>query len=206
MAADNISRLIAVRFIKFEKKNNMNNQPPKGNIFSGLYNVKETADSFSAKKKWKNFWIYLLPLFVGGILAFYWLRVGVIWPGLLALLVFYIGLCGVFNSYKITITPERIVVKQGFLPILFIGINKPFNDLQTVSVDAEFHKTSRKMYNQKAGFHYEQKKRGYNLIGDFKGRRLNILSFRTVEIEHAKYVQHKINQIMGYLGSNSPSV
>jgi len=188
------------------KKENMDKQRPKGSIFEGFYNLKETPDSFTAKKKWRNFWVYLIPLFLGGILSFYWFRVGVIWPGVLAFIVFYVGLCGVFNSYKITVTPERIVVKQGFLPMLYIGINKPLNDLESVSVDAEHHKTSRKMYNQKAGFHYEQKKSAYNLVGNFKGRRLNILSFRTVEVEHAQYLQYKINAILGYLGSNSPTV
>ncbi len=184
----------------------MDKQRPKGSIFEGLYGVIETPNSFTAKKKWRGFYFYIIPLLVGGVLSYYWLRIGVILPGILALLVLYVGFCGVFNFYKITVTPERIIVKQRFLPMLFIGINKPLNDLQSVSVDAEYHKTSRKMYNQKAGFHYEQKKSAYNLVGDFNKRRLNILTFRTVEIEHAQYLQYKINHILGYLGSPSKNV
>jgi len=176
------------------KINDMSQTTPKESYFSGFYNIKNTADSFTAKRKWKSFPFYILPTLIGAFFAFMWLRVGVIWPGMLALVVLYVGLAGLFNTITIKITSEDLIIKQGILPIPLSSTRKKLKDIERVTIDAKYRKTEKRVYSEKAGFHNQTQHSAYDLNAYFNDRRINLLAFKTTDIESAEYLKMKLHE------------
>lgn len=112
----------------------------KTSYFSGFFSIQESEKEIVLKRKWRNWWLYIIPLFLGVFLDYIWLTkfkdiikadnpfvaYGFI-PA--SLLLTYLGLCGVFNAIKITINHEFIEKK-----------NEPFHWFTNVRIlTKDFH-------------------------------------------------------------------
>ncbi len=84
----------------------------KTNYFYGFFSIKETATEIVLMRKWIWFPLHIFTLLVGfwGVYGFF--ANEMIWQGVLALFVFYWGICGLFNYIKITINHEFIEKKN----------------------------------------------------------------------------------------------
>jgi hypothetical protein len=167
---------------------------PKGSYFSGFYNIQEDNNTFIAKRKWKSFLYYIIPILAGGFLALMWLPVGVIWPGILSLIILYFGLCGLFNTIRIKITPDQLIIKQGIFPVPLSGTSKQLKDLDRLTIEPKYSRTSTRVYNADKGIHNKMVHSSYDLDAYFKNRKINLLSFKTTDLESAEYLKVKIEE------------
>ncbi len=100
----------------------------KTNI-EGYFSVQESPQEIILKRKWRNWWLYIIPLLLGVFLDFIWLRKvsdiiendnSFVAYGFIPTAIFltYLGLCGVFNAITIRINGESIEKKSQPLPWL----------------------------------------------------------------------------------------
>ncbi len=95
----------------------------------GFLSVEESPQEIILKRKWRNWWLYIIPLLLGIFLDYIWLRKvsdiiqddnSFIAYGFIPTAIFltYLGLCGVFNTIIFRINGEFIERKNQPLPWL----------------------------------------------------------------------------------------
>jgi len=168
----------------------------KKSYFSGFFYISDSANKLVVKRKYRGFLWYIIPFLLGGFFTGVLFNSEEFLYGLGALLVFYIGLCGIFNVITISIDRDFIEKRTSIFPVLFGSEKIPMKDFASASLSADYSKTGKRVYNTTKGFYDETSLSGYNLVvslnTDTRTNRITLCSFKVGDTASGEFLISKM--------------